>query len=1096
MILDTVVHIRCCIQCLRISLCFGGDICIVDLVGHGTAVTNLQADLDISDIGHVLAQREANCLIGSQIHLVIGAVADVIGNAGVLIVAIDEHCTHFRFCTFGEGNGNLAVFIYIHNSVSRLDNLAAQFNVVGPAFTVRDVSLLDCLIDIAILAVGGTCGIVNTDCIQIQIVAIVSGLIHKGDIGSRDSCGVLSVRQILNLHDRNLIQRIRIIGTDGSIRFQTVVGIDEGILHQIAGIEGSAGGNLHCQCTGLVGGNGDHIKAGTVEGEFCGCILSGSQMDAGSIIHGVGAHAAVGRIVTVNIVCVKLGQAVLAGTVLALLCVGRVAHCPVIGEGQEIIFVVDSGCGDDGHICVVESIQSTNGILCLINKLVVAVHGSSTGCVSDLIAVDLCSTVLQAAFTHCQFMGIVGSGLFGVAVCHIGRESQVKTGQFAVVSKLVIFQNGDIHRQTVVDHHCIGNCPGDVLDREPDGGVGQLVGLVLVLAGIHIGFIGVVILAGITGNIGRLLAGTIHDVPAADTGTGCNVNIVLGTGVEQIITLGPHITCKCNQVAGDRTVCIQQNFLINNRLGYLISSQEVGSFIAVLIQRFTVAVDQIEAIADLRTLPVDDGRFNFLGNSVAEPVHIFQNCVGIGGIGAGYTLTLHGTFQIDHIGEGELLFTNCANIPNEGFSSQRKGSAVLQGDIHCFGSGVVEEGICTDNTVSTQDIHTFTLHTGSGNRAVRVEGNDFLGLAFTVGHTQLRCITSVSLNIGLGINRVFLNGDGGIHHGRYILSTGGHCGSHLQLEVIAQLILEHSIGSSICNLTTNVGESICQFSTGGCVNIQLLAGIIRVIRVLGSGLAQRVLCRSLGNVTVIGNIECQRVHNGTQTGNLIDIGLIGCGTDTCRLTDDLVGFIGITLNGVGHTVFVHEAVIVMIHIIIIVAVGSTLNDISHCFCVCPTVLMLIRLTYQTLQPNVPVIDRGTITSATSSTVVVELVGRTVGHEQHVQRTLIFAVCGLDSSTQPVDCVEGIVIVGASITLNHITGNIQFVSSGESTDIQVVIVRVGIYLNVCTTIQCCCVLSSIILGVQGGCTINNTIEICNGNSDIGSIGGRLQRCLQC
>ena len=146
-----------------------------------------------------------------------------------------------------------------------------------------------------------------------------------------------------------------------------------------------------------------------------------------------------------------------------------------------------------------------------------------------------------------------------------------------------------------------------------------------------------------------------------------------------------------------------------------------------------------------------------------------------------------------------------------------------------------------------------------------------------------------------------------------------------------------------------------------------------------------------GGVAVGNRVKSDGEHGCTQTGQGVHIFFAGCLKDICqagsRLTDNLKGGIGATLDGFCHTVLVAVGFVIVVDMVL--AANNTAEA-----------AVFLHSTGQPVLPNI---------GCTLRVVVVVLHGRTVGHEDNVQVTF-FGVALLDSMAQLVDCIECIVVV--------------------------------------------------------------------------------------
>ena len=335
----------------------------VDLIGNGAAVAHLDAKLNIGYAGGrdalivgvgilVDGHIEGHSLAGHQIQLVVGAVVDVVADAVVLILAVNEDSSLHELIICGEGD--LAGF-GINGDTLGGNHVVAQLFIDGPAFVVLDVGIVGIFAFIS--------GIVDTNCIQVQIIAAGGGsMVEEIVVAGGDLDGVLAVVQTKDLDDGHLVHSVGIIYGDnpfaGIILGIAIEGIHDGALNGVA----IRIGDLDGDGAGSVAGHADHIEAGAPEGEVGFTTDRGSDGDLGGRAHGVIAPGGISAVVTILIVgIVAAADRVLTGTVgslgagLGTLLPLRGGVLYVVGEGlqrQEVILIVDRGSGDDGNLGV------------------------------------------------------------------------------------------------------------------------------------------------------------------------------------------------------------------------------------------------------------------------------------------------------------------------------------------------------------------------------------------------------------------------------------------------------------------------------------------------------------------------------------------------------------------------------------------------------------------------------------------------------------------------------------------------------------------------------------------------------------------------
>ena len=997
--LDAVVHIRGGSQGTLVG-CRTVVLSIVDSVAHLIACSGLQADLDIrNNICICLIQVEGHSLTGGQVELIVGAVADIVGNAEIRIIAVNEDGS-IQFLV-GTGNNDLTLIILGDSIVGSRNDIVSQLLVDRPCLAVLNVGAVHNTDDTAIsLLTGNNTGrIVDPDGIQIQIVAVLAsilvlriGLVHVAVVGRGDGDIVGAVGQALDLDHRNLPQSAGIIEGHSAILFHTVVGIDQGISDEVT----LSIGNTDQQTAGGAGGHGDHIEAGAAEAEVCGSVGIGIHMDHCHTVEGIGGVVGISQIGAIDVVGIDGGQVVHAGTVLALghfrtlgdgpakvSIIRRVGGSAVVLhgiQGQEALLVIDGGGGNHRHSTVIVLLGLLVGGLIggLIAEPVIAAHLHILGGIADLGADDLGIAVGTAVvcFTERSIGLICGDP------AHIGAY----TLQSAGVAQHIIFQNGDIHGKAVVHHNGVIHGADGPHHCEVHGGI--VVAVAVAVGAVVLGvFVGTLV-AGDIG--GRHLGGIAVDDPSAAAGAGVDGDLIAGGIVKHGVAIGQN--AAVDGVKADLTAAlliVQQNGLVGHRLGDLVGSQEVCRGIAVSIQRLTgMTVHQVERIADPSGSPAGNGRGNRLGNLVAHPVDITQSRVVIGGIGACGNALLHGTIQVDHVGQGVLLFVDGADVPHKGLGSDLNIAHLLSDR-----SSIVVEILGADHTIFIQDV-LFGHLVGSRHGTVFIEGNDLDGILVAVGLAHILFGAVAGLSIGGSVDVGDADGDAGIHiwplYGVVvlILCAGIHGGSPLQVEVVTHLILEHRFGCGIGDAEGDAAERSIQLI--GIANI----GVI--VALAGRNGLDQILGDINGDLSIFLQAEADGVEFGAQALALLHIGR---SIARCVRHDHIVGLVGRSLDSLGKAVGMAGAVTV---VEVAVILGRSVLAVSS--------LKGIGIGPGTLQP----VDPAHILVTTVTLVkAVVTEGAAVGQEDDKLLTVL-GVGSLLGSQQIVGISQSAVIVGAAV----------------------------------------------------------------------------------
>ena len=692
------------------------------------AVSALNTDLNIRNDGllthDVLTQIQFEChsLALCQIQLVVGAEVGVVGNAYTFSIAIDKDRALIAVTALGSLVGILA------------NQLVSQFFVSGPAFAVLNIDVRDggiaviavCIvIDNVVFQILAEAGrIVDTDCIQIQVITIGLGVIQQLKVGSTKCYTVLTVGTDVSLQHGHLVDAAVALfaGIQHPIAVHiviAVVGIDRLVHDQVAvGIA-----NLQDQSAGGVAGHADDIQAGAIEVECSDCHSVGIHMDLLGGTVGPGSHFAIVAVLAVDIVGIHIGDAVLTGSVFRLgsarigctlrlpsTIAGRFVIRLVVdvgtGGGGKVILVVDVGCGNHGdNTVVVLGFQQRTlhhiaiGIYGVIVLLVLdfvdepvirncaigtAVPGHGSGRIADLI------THRHSVAIGCNNLvrkgGVLSEGIGGciliVEQSFIHILDLTDTGQGTVLSELVIGQNRDVNGQAVVNHHCVGQSLGNPNNGKPDGGVGVVVmslqqvavgcrhALIIDILGSNLRHIGVLTACVAVDISGLGLAGIGSDGPGTLAVLRQNNNLVRCSLVIQLVAGRQHRQGAC--VDGiDVIQVVQQDLIIDHRLGDLNGVGDTAGLAGSLVNDgLTLRIDQIEAVGNVGGQPASLGRGGGLEGIVAQPVLVVQVCVVVGLVRTGGSLTFHGAAQIAVVAQNPLHIVDDTDIPAEGLGLQ------------------------------------------------------------------------------------------------------------------------------------------------------------------------------------------------------------------------------------------------------------------------------------------------------------------------------------------------------------------------------------------------------------------------------------------
>ena len=1115
---NVVIQIGCCRN--RLVHSHGLNVSIrIDAIDLNLAFAAncLDCQMNLIQILIGIIQVERNRLTVGQINLIVGAVVSIILNLCNFVIAVDKH---------NAVNGLAAQAV--EGICSK--NLVSKLLVHRPAFAILNVCVIRCLI----LVTGR---IVDPDCIQDKLVTtstvrrIASTcliVIEDRTVCSCDRYSVLAVLQTGQLNNRNLIQRIVVVDirvpviTDHSVgvthlgicgpfitlggmrclcnplcgnlrNLPTGLGIDivdlavtigitvVGIHNQIL-IAGAC--NLYRNGASSVAGQGYDIETGTVELEGCNTASTGGDIDPSRGTQRILAHFSIGTVITIDVVCINITQAVFAGTVLTLsLISGRSDRGPtaisnysrpslvgilnLVAQIHKAVLVINSRCGNDGDLTVVilVNVLVGNTVAGGIAECLNAVHCHGIGGVANLVAIhrgNAESTVVGSckAAEKCVISN-------GFSIC-------TDADQCAKSTEHIVAQNGNVHRQAVVDDHGIRHRTDDPLHRKVNGGVSVVVRS-------FADFCSVVIV------IGSCIA---HDIGRFGMGTG---NFPTTAGIAGRNTDRVFCILVIEDIAGSQNILgfrtqnsragIQIHGLVKHRLGHLVGSQEVGCLGTVLVQRLAIFVNQIERVADICTAPGHSGRRHALIHIVAQVVGVVQSCVLVGIVGTLRHTAIHGAGQIHHIGQGVLLLVDGADVPVEGLAGQIVGSAVGQSNGLGLGIGIVEEGACLDHTVIQNIAVGFCLDRGGCyDLAIHHgKGNLFRRRDITVSLTDISSILCICCRV----NSLRGDCDRGIHlscANGFALGIHLFCcdsGVHLQVKGNAHLVHEHSIGGCEGNTANDFIKRLIQCFCS--LNIGIVVSLTG-----GNDLDQFLLGSDSDLFASLRTVRCQTKSDGVngcaQALELLNVGRIIIGGGTKHY---IIGFVGVTLDSLGNAVGVGGAVAV-----VEVAVNcAPIIGLKVCL-ICP----------DTLQPIIPFI---VCTLAITVVITVIAEGGTVRQEDHILCPLL-SIGSFLGFQQSIGIFQSAVVVctGMTVAICEVTGNGCGIQVGVVYEI---ICGKAHILDIAACVgsgEYLCVIRIISVGVGKGDLIVRTcgtgevtVEVDNGDVDIGNLAGSRVRLLE-
>ena len=660
--------------------------------------------------------------------------------------------------------------------------------------------------------------------------------------------------------------------------------------------------DVHQNGAGIITGQADHIKAGAVKGELGLGIDILIHRDLHGRAQRIGSHIGVGSVVAIDVVGIHLGEAVFAGTVLAL---GRIIgdsadrrRPRVVGilarevcdncigieiihtEGYKIVLIVDRRCGNHGNSGVVIPVLH---FLFTIDHLDIGVgnhvgedffsfHLHTVGGIQgvfDLLIFQYCA----AKATGCCVCnrGLTPSGIkhMAYAILYAGILAIEDTVNRHSCRELVVTQHVNHNGNTVVDNHSVRLAADRIDNREPDGGV-----VIASRVGHMASLIGRI--SAVTGDIGGSgFSGCAADFPAA-------AGIVAGIGMDGIGRIGiiERVTIRQDRSRGDidsRDAAV--HVLIDwhrDRLGHSNLVGKTAGFTRHIVDDdVTLFVHQIESIVDNRSLPGQRGADGMLHTGVVLIVGVVQIRELIGGIDIGRhtnTILAHGVFQIDIVAQDDFLLGNVTDVPEEGLRGNIRGSIHLI----CGLIGVVLEVSGIDDAVY-QDIISGVAYTvavdihlvrvGLGARIIECDGlqNCAGGFALTGTDHLLGDKNAVDLRSHLAdlVQVVSLDRDGGSEGLKFIVAVSDS--THLQIEVLAHLVVHIGIGCSLTDAVGDIVKSLMQFLP-----------ILRFVELAGvaGNLAQDLVADPQAVRTLNIDTEADAVDGGVQTGLILNIGIL------------------------------------------------------------------------------------------------------------------------------------------------------------------------------------------------------------------------------
>ena len=198
-------------------------------------------------------------------------------------------------------------------------------------------------------------GIIDADGIQPEAVLALTGLVKVGTVANRDSDLVSAIFQLTDLHHRDLVEGVGIIGSHFPLAGNLIIGVAVVVIDQEVLVVSRVGRihtlDIHHDSTGGIVSQGNDVKARTLKSEGSGGVRSSSRVDRGlpGAAHGELRAVRVGVVITVGILlAAKLLQCLVRrGRLESPLHILRPA---ILAELHEAVLIVNRAGGDDSDI--------------------------------------------------------------------------------------------------------------------------------------------------------------------------------------------------------------------------------------------------------------------------------------------------------------------------------------------------------------------------------------------------------------------------------------------------------------------------------------------------------------------------------------------------------------------------------------------------------------------------------------------------------------------------------------------------------------------------------------------------------------------------
>ena len=309
--------------------------------------------------------------------------------------------------------------------------------------------------------------------------------------------GVFAISEIGNLYDGYLPDTRRALrgyrSPDTVIICIAIISINDQALYKPSAAVRDL--NDHKSACGV--GLGNNIKAGSLEGKVCGrrvtaiCICINRYLMIA--VHAEGKLIIVYRIITVEVIRVKLRIAVIAGTVLSLFGILIVIrNSPFFRVINKAVLVIDGGCRNYGEVSVIVGINSCacqvnirtpNSICKRLNTIhkhwltilrsFIELIANSAPCIVCDNCFSISALLFRAKSTgKCNTSGAAKEG----TLCLGPFVLRCNACNCLIVNhaEKIILQHVDRNGQTIVNNYSIVSCSNSINHSEPNGSVAAI----------------------------------------------------------------------------------------------------------------------------------------------------------------------------------------------------------------------------------------------------------------------------------------------------------------------------------------------------------------------------------------------------------------------------------------------------------------------------------------------------------------------------------------------------------------------------------------------------------------------------------------------